>query len=106
MLRGCCTKASVYLGRFAHSRHFACKIAILGSEPDEARTRDLRHACATLLLGKNVNPKVVSEMLGHASVRITLDTYSHLMPDMQEQAAKAMEEALSWSRLHKPYEIE
>ena len=45
-------------------------------------------------------------MLGHASVRITLDTYSHLMPDMQEQAAKAMEEALSWSRLHKPYEIE
>jgi integrase len=43
---------------------------------------------------KNLNPKVVSEMLGHASVRITLDTYSHLMPDMQETAAKALEDAL------------
>jgi integrase len=59
------------------------------------RFHDLRHTCATLLLSKNVNPKVVSEMLGHASVRITLDTYSHLMPDMQEMAAKALEEALS-----------
>jgi integrase len=59
------------------------------------RFHDLRHTCATLLLSKNVNPKVVSEMLGHASVRITLDTYSHLMPDMQETAARALEDALS-----------
>lgn len=58
------------------------------------RFHDLRHTCATLLLSKNVNPKIVSEMLGHASVSITLDTYSHLMPDMQEKAAKALEEAL------------
>jgi integrase len=41
-----------------------------------------------------VNVKVVSEMLGHSSISITLDIYSHLMPDMQEKAAKAMEEAL------------
>ena len=59
------------------------------------RFHDLRHSCATLLLSKNVNPKVVSEMLGHASVRITLDTYSHLMPEMQESAARALEDALS-----------
>lgn len=59
-----------------------------------ARFHDLRHTCATLLLSKNVNPKIVSEMLGHASVNITLDVYSHLMPDMQEKAAKALEEAL------------
>jgi integrase len=58
------------------------------------RFHDLRHTCATLLLSKNVNPKIVSEMLGHASVSITLDVYSHLMPDMQEKAAKALEEAL------------
>jgi integrase len=58
------------------------------------RFHDLRHTCATLLLSKNVNPKIVSEMLGHASVSITLDTYSHLMPDMQEKAAKALEEML------------
>ena len=58
------------------------------------RFHDLRHTCATLLLLKDVNPKVVSEMLGHASVSITLDIYSHLLPDMQEKAAKALEEAL------------
>jgi integrase len=59
------------------------------------RFHDLRHTCATLLLSKNVNPKVVSEMLGHASIAITLDTYSHVLPTMQESAAKAMEEVLS-----------
>jgi len=59
------------------------------------RFHDLRHTCATLLLGKDVNPKIVSEMLGHASVSITLDIYSHLLPDMQEKAAKALEEALA-----------
>jgi integrase len=61
----------------------------------QIRFHDLRHTCATLLLTKNVNPKVVSEMLGHASVAITLDTYSHVLPIMQDSAAKAMEDALS-----------
>ena len=59
------------------------------------RFHDLRHTCATLLLSKNVNPKVVSEMLGHATIAITLDTYSHVLPTMQESAAAAMEDALS-----------
>lgn len=58
------------------------------------RFHDLRHTCATLLLTKNVNPKVVSEMLGHASISITLDTYSHVLPNMQDSAARALEEAL------------
>jgi integrase len=61
----------------------------------QIRIHDPRHTCATLLLIKNVNPKVVSEMLGHASIAITLDTYSHVLPDMQDSAARAMEEALS-----------
>jgi integrase len=61
----------------------------------QIRFHDLRHTCATLLLSENVNPKVVSEMLGHASIAITLDTYSHVLPSMQESAAKAMEDALS-----------
>jgi len=61
----------------------------------ELRFHDLRHTCATLLLSKNVNLKVVSEMLGRASIAITLDTYSHVLPTMQESAAKAMEDALS-----------
>ncbi len=63
--------------------------------PSTTRFHDLRHTCATLLLGEGVNPKVISEQLGHASIRITLDTYSHVLPDMQESAAAAMEAALS-----------
>jgi integrase len=60
----------------------------------ETRFHDLRHTCATLLLSRNVNPKIVSEMLGHANIAITLDTYSHVLPDVQEKAAKTLEEAL------------
>jgi integrase len=51
------------------------------------RPYDLRHTCATLLLLAGENPKVVSERLGHSSISITLDTYSHVLPTMQERAA-------------------
>ena len=54
----------------------------------------LRHTCATLLLSKNVNPKIVSEMLGHATISQTMDTYSHVMPGMRDIAAEALESAL------------
>jgi integrase len=54
------------------------------------RVHALRHTAATLLL-KGVPAKVVSEMLGHASVAITLDLYSYVLPDMQDQAVAAME---------------
>ena len=54
------------------------------------RFHDLRHTCATLLLSRNVHPKIVQEMLGHATVAITLDTYSHVLPGMGDQAAAAM----------------
>jgi integrase len=59
------------------------------------RFHDLRHTCATLLLCRNVHPKYVQELLGHASIAITLDTYSHVLPTMQESAAAAMEDALT-----------
>jgi integrase len=55
----------------------------------------LRHTCATLLLSKNVNSKIVSEMLAHATISQTMDTYSHVMPGMGDVAATALEEALS-----------
>jgi integrase len=55
------------------------------------RVHDLRHSCATLLLLQGVHPKIVSEMLGHASVAITLQIYSHVLPDMQKQATEAMD---------------
>ena len=52
------------------------------------RFHDLRHTHATLALAAGVHPKVVSETLGHASIVITLDTYSHAIPAMQETAAE------------------
>jgi integrase len=58
------------------------------------RFHDLRHTAATLLLASRVNPKVVSEMLGHAAVAITLDIYSHVLPDMQQDAAATLERVL------------
>jgi integrase len=62
--------------------------------PPDTRFHDLRHTCATLLLSRNVNPKIVSEMLGHSSIAITLDTYSHVLPTMQDSAVRALEDAL------------
>ena len=50
-----------------------------------------------MLLSARVNPKVVSEMLGHASVAITLDIYSHVLPDMQQDAAMVMGNLLTGS---------
>ncbi len=59
------------------------------------RFHDLRHGHATLLLLSRVHPKVVSERLGHASVGITLDTYSHVLPSMQSEAAAAIDAIFS-----------
>jgi hypothetical protein len=50
--------------------------------------------CAALLLSKNVNPKIVRELLCHANISQTMDTYSHVLPNMQDEAADAMESAL------------
>jgi integrase len=58
------------------------------------RPYDLRHTCATLLLGSGENVKVVSERLGHASAALTLDVYSHVLPDMQQRAAERLEQIL------------
>jgi integrase len=58
------------------------------------RFHDLRHTCASLLFSAGVHPKVVQEQLGHSSIKITLDIYSHMMPNMQADAAKALEKML------------
>nr|MDP9476908.1 tyrosine-type recombinase/integrase [Actinomycetota bacterium] len=59
------------------------------------RLHDLRHTCATLLLIKGVHPKYVQELLGHANICITLDTYSHVIPGMGNQTATTMEEVVA-----------
>lgn len=63
------------------------------------RIHDLRHTAATLMLRGGINPKVVSERLGHATVSITLDTYSHVLPDLQREAAVVLDGILvgNWS---------
>lgn len=58
------------------------------------RFHDLRHSHATQLLRQGIHPKIVSERLGHSTIGITLDTYSHVLPDMQEEAAIRMDGAL------------
>ena len=58
------------------------------------RFHDLRHTCATLLLQQGVHVKIVSEMLGHSNIKITLDVYSHVLPDMQTPAVDAMDRLL------------
>ena len=58
------------------------------------RLHDARHSHATLMLKQGVNPKIVSERLGHTSVVITLDTYSHVLPGLQEAAALGFDEGV------------
>ncbi len=62
--------------------------------PQSIRLYDLRHTCATLLLGRNVHPKYVQELLGHASIALTLDTYSHVLKGMDGGIGGTMDEAL------------
>ncbi len=62
--------------------------------PKSTRFHDLRHTCATLLLRQGVNPKYVQELLGHADISLTLNVYSHVLPDMGDAAAGAMDAAL------------
>jgi integrase len=70
-------------------RHF--KPVVKRASLPRTRPYDLRHTCATLLLAAGENVKVVSERLGHASAALTLDVYSHVLPDMQQGAAERME---------------
>lgn len=73
-------------------RHF--KAALQQAELPEMRFHDLRHTAATLLLLQEIHPKIVQEMLGHSSITLTLDTYSHVLPDMQREAASKMDALL------------
>jgi integrase len=60
----------------------------------EIRFHNLRHTCATLLLGRGVHPKLVQELLGHATIAMALDTYSHYLPSMGDQAVGSMSRKL------------
>jgi integrase len=70
------------------------RLIILAGVP-RIRVHDMRHTAATLLLRDGNHAKLVSERLGHANIGITLDTYSHVLPDMQDVAAEAMSRMLA-----------
>lgn len=69
----------------------AFKTALIAAGLPVARFHDLRHTAATLLLSAGTHPKIVSEMLGHSSIALTLDTYSHVIPTMHGEAAATMD---------------
>jgi integrase len=66
------------------------------------RLRDLRHTHATLMLKAGIHPKIVSERLGHSNIGITLDTYSHVLPGLQEAAAERFDKILDESSFGNP----
>jgi integrase len=76
------------------NRSFAPLLERAGLGDRQITFHDLRHTCASLLFRKNLHPKFVQELLGHASVSITLDTYSHMLPGMGGEAANVIGEAL------------
>jgi integrase len=78
----------------ASSLHRSFKTLLRYVGLPNVRFHALRHTAATLMLEANVNPRVVQEMLGHANIRQTMDTYSHVLPNMQQQAAECMDAML------------
>jgi site-specific recombinase XerD len=70
------------------------RYAVKAGRSRDTRFHDLRHTAATLLLASGVNVKVVSEMLGHSNVSITLSIYAHVLPHMQQSAVSAMDTLL------------
>ena len=74
------------------THHFQPLLAQAGLP--NVRLHDPRHTAATLLLLNNVHPKYVAETLGHSNIKITLDTYSHVLPNMGTVVADTMDRAL------------
>ncbi len=70
---------------------------IVKEHPDFPRIRfhDLRHTHATLLLKAGIHPKIVQERLGHSSINVTLDTYSHVLPNLQEAVLKNIGDSIT-----------
>ena len=68
----------------------------------KVRFHDLRHTHASQLLRAGISPKVVSERLGHSTIGITLDVYSHVLPGMQEEAAAKVKAPLRKAMEQRP----
>jgi integrase len=73
--------------------------SLMRRQGSKVRLHGLRHSHASQLLAEGVHPKVVQERLGHASISITMDIYSHVMPNMQAEAAAKIDEALKAAQM-------
>jgi len=80
-------------------RHFKPILKRAGL-PLSIRLYDLRHSCATVLLEAGTHPKVVADRLGHSSVMLTLDTYSHVTPTLQQNASLKIANMIFGGQLH------
>lgn len=88
----CNTKGGPLRRSHFHAQHF--KPLLKRAKLPNIRFHDLRHTSATLLLAAGVHPKVVQERLGHSQISVTLDTYSHILPSMQVEAAARLDQVL------------
>ncbi|HWS82926.1 MAG TPA: tyrosine-type recombinase/integrase [Ktedonobacteraceae bacterium] len=81
-------------GGYLHSSHMLATFHKLVEDAGlpQIRFHDLRHSATPILLVKGVHPKVVQELLGHSSIVMTMDTYSHALPSMQRDAMNTMNE--------------
>jgi integrase len=70
----------------------------------QIRFHDLCHTFATLLIDQGESPKYIQAQLGHASIQVTMDRYGHLLPDVNQQAARRLEDSLFGSSVRKPLE--
>jgi integrase len=80
--------------------HDWTEVRLAAGLPDSVTFHTLRHTAATLLLQENVHPLVVSQMLGHSKVAVTLDVYSHVIPSLQAGAASAFDKVLGPKAKH------
>jgi integrase len=81
--------------RKSNLTHRSFKKILAHAKLPDIRFHDVRHTAATLLLAEGVHPKVVQERLGHASITLTLDTYSHVLPSLQKDATEKLNRLFS-----------
>jgi integrase len=71
------------------------KALLAGASLPNVRFHDLRHTAATLLLAQGVDPRTIMETLGHSQISLTMNTYSHVLPALQADAAARLDRALA-----------
>ena len=80
-----------------HKRYFRPAVLKAGL-PEGLRVHDLRHSCASILIGLGAHPKVIQERLGHSSIMVTMDVYGHLFPSLNDALTERLDEVFRATR--------